>query len=122
MLAHWWALALAWCKRRWVWLAISLGLLTFILLELVGRRKKVVITSTALEKADEAKAKIDAKAAEQAAQINAEEAGKLAGISAEHSAEVAASTQRQLDAAVTAQGDPEKVNELLLRVGKDMRE
>jgi len=116
----WMFLTKEWLKKYWKWLLLPLG----VLLWLLGRataRKTVVVTSGALAQADEAKTEIDAKAASRVREADGKEAAQLAGISAQHSAAVASETQRLVDAAEEAQGDPDKVNDLLRQVGKDMR-
>jgi len=117
----WMFITKEWFKKYWKWLLFPVGLLLLILGYGLASRKRVVITSTALEGANEAKDKINAEASEKVRQADAKESGQLAGIAAQHSAAVASVTQKQLDAVEEAQGDSDKVNALLVDVGKGMR-
>lgn len=110
-----------WLKKYWKWLLFPLGLLLLILGYGLAPRRKVVVTSTALAGADEAKVRINDEASVKVREADAKEAGQLAGISAQHSSAVAAVTQKQIAAAEQVQGDSDKVNSLLLQVGKDVR-
>lgn len=116
----WVFLTKEWLKKWWKWLLLTLGLLLWFLGRMTAK-KTVVITSTALEKADEAKATIDAAAAGKVREADAKEAAQLAGVAAQHSAAVASATQEQIDVVAAAQGDSDRVNAVLLDVGKGIR-
>ena len=116
----WMLTAEVWLKKYWKWLLLPIGLLLWLLGRLTAK-KTVTITSTAIAEADEAKGKINAEAAEKVREADAKEAAQLAGISAQQAAAVARETQKQVDAAAEAQGDPDAVNALLIQTGKDAR-
>lgn len=117
----WMFLTKEWLKKNWKWLLFPIGMLLVVLGYGLASRKKVIVTSTALAGADEAKVRINEEAADKVRAADAQEAGQLAGIDAQHSAAVASTTQEQLNAVKDAEGDPEKVNALLADVGKQMR-
>lgn len=110
----------AWLKRNWKWLLLPLGAALWLLGRLTAR-KEVVVTSTALADADEAKVRFDKDAATARTLADSKEASQLAGVAAQHSAAVEAVTRQQVAAAAAAQDSPEDVNSLLLAVGRDMR-
>lgn len=116
----WLFLTWEWLRKHWKWLLLPVGLLIW-LLGRVTAKKQVTITSTALADADVAKAGIEEEAASRRKLADAKEAAQLGGVASQHAAAVATATQKQVDSAAEAQGDPERVNALLLSVGKDMR-
>lgn len=110
-----------WLKKYWAWLIVPVGAAIWLLGRL-SAKKQVTITSTALEEADAAKKGIDAEADAKVDAADAKMEAQLSGVAAAHSADVAATTQKQLNAVAAAQGNPEAVNSLLLDVGKGMRQ
>lgn len=116
----WLFLTWEWLRKHWKWLLLPVGLLIWFLGR-VTAKKQVTITSTALADADVAKAGIEEEAASRRKLADAKEAAQLGGVASQHAAAVATATQKQVDSAAEAQGDPERVNALLLSVGKDMR-
>lgn len=116
----WYASAWEWLKKNWKWLLLPIGLLLWFIGRSSGKRE-VTVTSTALGEHEAMARQLDAEAAQQKATADAKESSALAGIAANQSAQTAAATQKQIDAAAAAEGDPYKVNSLLLDVGKDMR-
>ena len=110
-----------WLKKYWKWLLFPIGILLLILGYGLAPRRKVVVTSTALAGADEAKVRINEVASTKVREADAKEAGQLAGIAAQQAAAVASGTQEQIAAVDAAQGDSDKVNALLVGVGKQMR-
>jgi hypothetical protein len=117
----WVFLTKEWLERNWKWLLFPVGLLLLLVGYVLAPRKKVVVTSSVAAEADKAIDKIDAEADVKRRQADATTAAQLAGISSQHSASVAAATQQQLDATDAAQGDSGRVNDLLLDVGRQMR-
>lgn len=116
----WLVKAWGWVKEHWYWLLAPVGIVLF-LLGRAGGKKTTVVTSTELEKHDEVERQIAAQAEAKKEAINRSAQEALSGIEAAHSASVTSATQKTLNEAASAEGDSERVNDLLLNVGKDMR-
>ena len=116
----WWTLkAWPWLKKYWKWLLFPLGIIIFILG--YSSRKKITVTSSELLGHAEEKKKLDDEAARQLGTARADRDVKLAGIQKEHEATVAKLTRKQRDEMEELREDPDKLNDFLLGVGKDIR-
>ncbi len=115
------AAAWSWTKANWKWLLFPIGLLLYV----VGRaaaRRDVTVVSPGLVEHQEVQAELDAKAAKQKQEADAKAVGQLSSIEAGRSARVGSETQKQVAEVEAAQGDPTRVNDLLKKVGKDIRD
>lgn len=116
----WLTAAWAWLKKYWQWLVLPVGACLWLLGRLTAT-KTVSVESGAVVGHDLEQASEDAKAAQAQAQAQVTEVAKLQQIDSGHSAAVsgmALSQQAEIDA---ARQDPDKVNAVLLNVGKDVR-
>lgn len=113
--------AWAWLKLNWKWLIFPLGVLLYVVGRLSSRGNITVVSPglTGHEEVDE-KLKAEAEQKKQAADNKAAE--QLTGIETGRRATATAETARQIKEVEAAQGDPDKVNDLLKKVGKDIRE
>jgi hypothetical protein len=113
--------AWAWLKLNWKWLLFPLGVLLYV----VGRvsaRSNTTVVSPGLTEHEGVDEKLKAEAAQKKQAADNKAAEQLNGIEADRRAVANAETERQLKAVEAAQGDPDKVNDLLKKVGKDIRE
>lgn len=116
----WLIAAWGWLKRNWKWLLLPIGALAWLLGRLTAK-KTVVVESSALEEHNEVVQKIEEEADVKREAAHKTLEGQLMGIDSAHSAAVTASTSTVIKEAGEAQGDSDKVNDLLKNLGKDLR-
>ena len=109
--------ALAWLKGNWQWVAVGLGLLVLFF----RRSSSNPVVSPASVEAEDARIRIDAEASTKVREADVDASRAEASVEAARSAAVSSATQSQVTAAAEASSSSEGVNELLLRVGKEMR-
>ena len=119
MIAWWTIRALPWLKKYWKWLLFPIGVLVFIA-GYVVRPKPKVLSSELLGHA-KVKKDIDRKTAGQIIEAKEERDKKVAEIEKQHAATVAKLTRDQRGKLKELREDPDKVNEFLLQVGKEIR-
>ncbi len=117
----WLKRAWLWVKTHWQWLVLPVGAVLWLLGRLTAGKKPVVVADGEIVGHDLVQASEDAKAAQLVAQADALEQAKLQGIASGQSAAQSALVTQVKQEAAAVEADPEKVNELLLKVGKDMR-
>lgn len=116
----WLKAAWEWLKKYWKWLLFPIGILAY----LVGRasaKTNVTVVSPGLIEHAEVEARLDAEAAEKKQEADVAAAAQLNQVELTRRREVDAESNKQVAAAEAAQDDPQKVNDLLKQVGKDMR-
>lgn len=108
-----------WLKKNWKWLLFPIGILVFI----AGytSKSRIGTVSSELLGAAEDKAVIEGRTAGQIIEEKAARDEKIAKLEKEHSATVAKLTRAQRDQMQKIRNDPDKVNEFLKQVGKDIR-
>jgi hypothetical protein len=117
----WWTLkALPWLKRNWKWLLFPIGIIAFIGGFLLRRRRPDVVAPELVGAAETA-LKANDKAEEEREEAREEKDEKIAEIEKEHATTVAKLTRKQRDDVEELKDDPDKLNDYLLDVGKDIR-
>jgi hypothetical protein len=118
-----WGKIWSWLKRYWYWIAFPVGLLLFSL-RFLGRRKPagpVDVLAPELVGASQ-KAEDERLLAEKAARLAEDERRyKLDVVEAKHLETVRRLNAEQREQADQLRSDPDKLNEYLLKVGKDVR-
>jgi hypothetical protein len=116
----WWTLkALPWLKKYWKWLLFPIGILIFIAGYVVRPKPKVL--SSELHGAGDTKREADDKAAEKTDEARAKRDERLAEVEKDHAKTVAKLTRKQRDQLEELREDPDKVNDFLLQVGREIR-
>jgi Skp family chaperone for outer membrane proteins len=108
-----------WLKANWKWLLFPIGILVFIA-GYTSKSKIGTVSSELLGAAEDRKV-IEGRTAGQIVEEKQVRDEKLAKIEKEHSATVSKLTRAQRDQMEKLRNDPDKVNEFLLKVGKDIR-
>lgn len=116
----WLSKAWAWLKKYWQWLLFPVGILLYV----IGRssaKTNVTVVSPGLTEHEAVKDKLDTEAARQKQQADREAQRQLSDIEMQRRVAEDVETNRQVSEIKEAQGDPQAVNDLLKKVGKDIR-
>lgn len=109
-----------WLKKYWKWLLFPIGILAYVVGRASTKSNIQVVSPELMGHADVEKAL--ASEAEHKKQVADETAvAQLSNIEAQRSAEASSETQKQVDEVKSVQGDPQAVNDLLKKIGKDIR-
>lgn len=109
-----------WVKRYWKWLLFPIGILLFLL----GRftiKKPTPVIAPELVRASEEEKKAREEAEKRALAAELERERKLLEINAKHEETLKKMTDEQKHKAKELEAQPEKLNEFLLEVGKQIR-
>lgn len=117
----WLTVAWLWVKRNWKWVVLPIGLLILLFRVLSAFKKPTPIVDSALAEHQEEKEKIEAEADAARADAGRAVAGQLSGIEARHEASVGELNRGTVQEVEEVRGDPDKTNDFLKSVGKDMR-
>lgn len=116
----WLSATWAWLKKYWKWLLFPIGFLLYFAGRATAKTTTNVV-SPSLVGHEEVKAKLDDEAAAKRQQADVEAANQLQIIERQRAEVVDEATQGQVAEIKAAQGDPEKVTDLLKQIGKDIR-
>lgn len=106
-----------WLKRNWMWVLLPVG----ILLLLLGIKPRPKVVGSQLHGAADAANKARAEAERKAAEAQAARDAEVKRIEAEHAESIKKLTDAQKKTVEELRTDPEKLNEYLLNVGKQIR-
>jgi hypothetical protein len=116
----WWSFtALPWLKKNWRWLVLPVGIALFLAGYLIRKKPKVLAPEMVGASEVERNATDDAAAAVAAAVKEKDE--RLAEIEKEHAATLEKLTDGQRAKVKELHEDPEKLNDFLLHIGRDIR-
>jgi hypothetical protein len=110
----------AWLKKYWKWLLFPVGLIIGIL-TMIGRRKKITVTSPEVTEAEEARKKADEEARKRLQELEEDRREKIENIEKEHADTIRELTEDQRSRLEELREDPDELNEFLLEVGKEIR-
>lgn len=115
----WWTTkAWPWLKKYWQWILFPVGILVLVL---TYRGPKPKLKSSELLDHAKVKKDIEKRTAGQLVEAKEEKAKKLAEVEKEHAGTVAKLTSEQRSKMKELREDPDKVNEFLKQVGKEIR-
>lgn len=106
-----------WLKKHWMWILFPIGILAFI----ATYKKMPDMLSSETVGAADVKKKADDKAASELGKAKADRDAALAGIEKDHAATVAKLTRKQREEMTELREDPDKLNDWLIGIGKDIR-
>jgi predicted negative regulator of RcsB-dependent stress response len=109
----------SWLKKNWKWLLFPIGVALYV----VGYFSRTKLNVVPSEVAGAAVVKDDADSKAEAAKVKAEEVRleELVKVEKDHAATIDKLTDDQKEKAKELKGDPAKLNEFLLGIGKDIR-
>jgi len=116
----WLLKAWLWLKKNWKWVLFPIGIIAFIGGFLLRRRAPKVVAPE-LAGADVVKEKLLVELEDEVKIVEKDKVAKLEKIDKEHAATVKKLTDDQKAEAQGLRTDPEKLQEFLLGVGKDVR-
>lgn len=117
----WLLTAWRWLKKYWMWLLFPVGIFVFIVGRLTARRLPDVVAPEIVE-AEENRRRAQEEADRQVEEAEAEREQKLDEIREEHAETVSKLTEAQKEKAAELVDDPEKLNEFLTNVGREVRQ
>lgn len=117
----WWEFtAKPWFSKYWMWVVFPVGIL-LLLLGWSRKPKELVVVDTQLHKADAVKDKVSTELEAKKEELREQRDEKISDALEEHDEAVKEVLDKQEKAAPALVDDPEKLNDYLLKVGKNAR-
>jgi biopolymer transport protein ExbB/TolQ len=110
----------AWLKKYWMWLILPVGVLVYLFGKMSGAKSLEVVTPE-LVGASETKDSADEKAKEERAKAKEKLERIKEEALREHTETIEKLNEEQREHADELVGDPDKLNDFLLEVGRSMR-
>lgn len=116
----WFTLIWKWLKKYWKWLLFPVGIALFILGRITTRKPPNVIAPELIE-ADRQRRRLQEEADRKVFEAALERERKLDELRKEHEAVLRELTDEQREKVKELEADPEKLNDFLLDVGRQIR-